>query len=181
MPDTKTIEQGPARELERAEREVEEVLERIKAGDEKVKPEDLESADSRLRFARARLEGAERRQAEEAERKRLQNLRAVKERVAKELDPAPIHKLREKAAVALDAYIAACVSHNARLDEIAHLLLGLEPLPKDWAVRDGSDGVSLTAAGQDVWRLRPMVEVSAIAHEKLRAHLPGYIDLEQPY
>ena len=63
---TETREQAAAREQELAQRGVEEVLERIKDADERVEPEDLEEAESRVRFAKARIEGLERRKEEEA-------------------------------------------------------------------------------------------------------------------
>ena len=69
-----------------------------------------------------------------------------------------------------------------RLDEIVSELPTLEPLPEKWTVEEGSSGASLTVGERRAKRIRPMVEVSQMAHEKLREHIPrGYIDLEQPY
>ncbi len=177
-----TTTKTPAAELEQAQQEVEEVLEQIKAGDPKVKPEDLEDAERRVRFARARVEGEERRREEEAERQRLQRLAKLEEKAVVELDPAPLRKARAEAEKALSEYIAACVAYNARLDEIVSELPALEPLPEEWTVEEGSSGTSLTVGERRAKRIRPMVEVSQIAHEELREHIPrGYIDLEQPY
>src|SRR5215203_7238591 len=75
-----TREQAATRDLERAQRGVEEVLERIKDADERVGPEDLEAAESRVRFAKARLEGLERKKQEEAEQARRDRIEALKER-----------------------------------------------------------------------------------------------------
>jgi hypothetical protein len=171
----------PARELERAERGVAEVLERIKAGDPKVKPEDLEAAESRVRFARALVEGEERRREEEAERERLERVRAVVERAASELDPAPVEKLGAAAREALSAYVAACVAHNARVEEISSELDLLGPLPEGVEVDHSfSSGPRVTTGGRTVPSVRPMVKVSTMAHEVLREHIRGYIDLERP-
>ena len=84
-----TTTKTPAAELEQAQQEVEEVLERIKAGDPKVKPEDLEDAERRARFAGARVEGEERRREEEAERQRLQRLEELQKQVVREARPRP--------------------------------------------------------------------------------------------
>jgi predicted nucleic acid-binding protein len=179
---TKTREQSAVQDLERAEREVREVLERIKDGDRKVGPEDLERAERRARFAGARLSGEERRREEEAERARLGRLEELRERTLSELDPAPLEKRKEAAEKALDAYIAACVEHNGKLDRIAGELAGLEPLSEGLGVRHGSDGANLSLKGRDVRRVRPIVEVAGMARDALRAHLRGgYIDLERPY
>lgn len=175
-------ERDAARELEQAQREVQEVLDRITDGDKEVGPEDLEAAERNVRFAHARLEGEERRREEEAERGRLRRLEELRERALSELDPEPILKARERARKALDAYIAACVEHNAKLDEIAGELSSLEPLPEGWSVHHGSDGASLSAGGHSMRQTRPMVAVSEMARDTLRAHLRGgYIDLERPY
>src|SRR5215204_4384691 len=99
---TETREQAAARDLERAQRGVEEVLERIKDADELVGPEDLEKAQSRVRFAKARIEGLERKNQEEAERARRDRIGPLTER-ALALDPAHMRKLEEKARKALDA------------------------------------------------------------------------------
>lgn len=172
MANTKTKEQNVAVELEWAQRNAEDVLQRIRAGDEKVGPEDLEAAERHVWFVRARLEGEE----------RLQRLQELEERAIKELDPNPVRKAREEAEKAHSAYVKACVEYNARLAEIVSELPALEPLPEGWAVEDTSAGANLTAGGHHARRIRPMVEVSRIAHEQLRKHIPrGYIDLEQPY
>jgi hypothetical protein len=83
---TETREQAAAWDLEQAQRGVEEVLERIKDADKQVGPEDLEAAESRVRFAKARLDGLERKKQEEAEQARRDRIGALKER-ALTLDP----------------------------------------------------------------------------------------------
>jgi hypothetical protein len=178
---TKTTGQDAAQELEQARRGVQDLLDRIKDGDEKVGPEDLEKAESRVRFARARLEGEERRREEEAERERLRRIEQLQERAAKELDPAPIRKLREKAEEAMSAYVAACVKHDDSVHEIGHELATLGPLPDD--VRTDPAGTMLRrAAGREVNLIRPMVQVSDIARSAYRRHVErGYVDLEKPY
>src|SRR5215203_7341222 len=101
---TETRKQAAARDLEQAQRGVEEILERIKDADEGVGPEDLEEAQSRVRFAKARLEGLERKKQEEAEQARRDRIEALRER-ALALDPAHMRKLEEKAIKALDAIV----------------------------------------------------------------------------
>ncbi len=167
-------------DLERAERAVEEVLDRIKGGDRKVGPDDLEAAESRVRFARARLEGEERRREEEAENARLERLEELKERANKELDPEPMRKLRKKAEAAVSAYVAACEAHNRTVDEIAGELSNLEPLPDGWSLYAGSSGRTFTAAGRSVRPIHTISEVSRIAYEMLRKHIPrGFIDFDR--
>jgi hypothetical protein len=182
MSETGTKAQTAEQALEQAERGVEEVLERIKDGDEEVGPEDLEAAESRVRFARARIEGEERRRIEEAERERLERIDALKER-ALALDPKALRKLEEAARKALSAYVASCVAHNVKVEEIAGELELLGPLPEGFGVDwSSSSGPSVTAGGRRSATIRPMVNVAAMAREALREHIPhGFIDLEQPY
>jgi hypothetical protein len=177
---TKTTEQDAAAELEQAEQGVREILDRIKDGDKKVGPEDLEKAESRVRFARARLEGEERRREEEAERERLQRLEELKERAAKEFGPETVQGLREKAEKALSAYVAACVAHNTAIEEVADELSILGPLPAGWRIEHGSAGRTFSAGGHSVFHIRPTNEVSRIAYDALREHIPhGAIELLQ--
>lgn len=177
---TKAKEQTAAAELERAERGVQEVLERIKDADENVGPEDLEAAESRVRFARARIEGEERRREEEAEKARIARIDALKER-ALALDPGALRKLEEKARKALDAYVAAAAAYKAALDEIGSELQTLEPLPDDTALAMDANGCSLRVGSEHRPAERPITVCASAAREALRAHIPrGFIDLESP-
>jgi hypothetical protein len=149
-----------------------------------VKPEDLQRAESRVRFAEARLEAVRRIEEEEAERERLGRVEALGRHAVSELDPEPIRELAEAARGALSAYVAACVARNATLEEIARKLEGLGPLPDGYAVdRTRLIGPRLLVAGDfEAGWLRPMVDVSGMAREALRKHIPhGYIDLNSPY
>lgn len=178
---TKT--QNAAEELEQAQQGVQEVLDRIKDGDKKVGPDDLETAERRVRLAKARLEGEERRKAEEAERERQRRLEELKERAASELDLGPIEDLRKAAAEALSTYAGALVAREASIDGIAGDLFdlsGLGPLPEGWSVDSRTSGRSFAIDGHPPQRVRPITEVSRIAYESLREHIPyGFIDLEK--
>ncbi len=177
---TDTREQEAARDLERAEQGVREVLERIKDADEKIGPEDLEAAESRVRFARARIEGEKRRQAEEAERARLARIDALKQR-ALALDPGALRKLEGKARRALDAYAAAATAYKADLNEIGSELHTLEPLPDDLDLAIGANGHSLRIGSEHRPTERPITVCASAAKEALRTHIPrGFIDLERP-
>jgi hypothetical protein len=179
---TETKGRTAAEELERAEQEAREILERVRAGDKRTGPEDLEAAERRVRFARARLEGEERRNAEEAERERLGRIEEIGKRAASELDPEPLRKLGQKAERALSAYVGACVTRNVRLEEIASELEALAPLPRGVVVdRSRSAGARISAGGREASPVRPVAEVSSMAHAALREHIPrGFIDLESP-
>ncbi len=175
-----TKEQTAAAELRQAEQDVEKLLERIKNGDRKVGPEDLEAAERRVRFAQVRLEGEERRKEEEAEKARIDHIETLKER-ALALNRRSIRKLEEKARKALDAYVAAAVAYTAELNDIAQELASLEPLPRDLTLTLGADGHSLTVGSEHRAPERSIVVCSSMAKEVLRAHIPrGFIDLERP-
>lgn len=181
---TRTAEQNAERstaeELEAAEQGVQEVLDRIKDGDKQVGPEDLEAAESRVRFARARLEGEERRRVEEAERARTDRIDALKER-ALALDPKAIRKLEEKARKALDAYVAAATSYKSELDTVASELLALEPLPDDLTITPGGSGHSLSVGSERRPPEHPITVTTGIAKDVLKTHITrGFIDLERP-
>jgi hypothetical protein len=180
----KIQEHSAGEELAQAEQKVEEVLDRIKDGDPKATPKVLEDAERRVRFARARVEGEESRQAEEAERERLQRIEELRERAIKDLDLEAVQKARQKArqkaAKALDGYIVAIAESNARIAEIATELDGLAPLPDDVSTGSGSYGSTLSVAGRDYRPQREVVLVADLAREQLRGHVRGIIDLEEP-
>ena len=178
---TETKGRTAAEELERAEQGVREVLERIKDADEKIGPEDLEAAESRVRFARARIEGEKRRREEEAQRARLAHIGALKKR-ALALDPGALRKLEEKARKALDAYVAAATAYKAAdLSEICPELHTLEPLPDGLALALSPNGHSLRIGSEHRPTERPITVCASAASETLRAHIPrGFIDLERP-
>jgi len=177
---TKAREQTAAAELEQAEQRVREVLERFKDADENVGPEDLEKAESRVRFARARIEGEERRREEGTEKARTDRIDGLKRR-ALALDPGALRKLEEKARRALDAYVAAAVAYKADLNEITSELHTLEPLPDDKALAIGANGHSLRVGSEHHPTERPMTVCASAAKEALRTHIPrGFIDLESP-
>jgi chromosome segregation ATPase len=180
---TKAKEQDAATELEQAEQGVEEVLERIKDLDPKVKPGDLEAAEGRVRFAQARLEGEERRREEEAERERLRRFEEIKKQASAELDLSAIEDLKKAAAEALDAYVGAVVAREARLDELAQELARAgSSLPNDLRMDARSSGLYVTVDGRDIPRKRPASEVSRIAYDALRRHIPyGAIDFDRFY
>jgi hypothetical protein len=180
MSETTTQKQDAATELEIAERGVQEILDRIKDGDEQVGPEDLEAAESRVRFARARLEGEERRREEEAEKARTEHIDALRQR-ALALDKGHLRKLEEKARKALDAYVAAAVAYRTELNEVVQELSGFGSLPGDIDIVLGAEGHSLSVGSEHRPRELPITVCSRIAYDVLRAHLPrGHINLERP-
>jgi hypothetical protein len=177
---TKAPEQDATRELEQAQRGVQEVLDRIKDGDEQVGPEDLEAAESRVRFARARLEGEERRKEEEAERARTDRIEALRER-ALALDIGHVRKLEGKARKALDTYVAAAVAYRNELNEVVQELHGLGPLPDDLSITLAPNGYSLQAGPEHRPTEWPMSVCASMAKDGLKTHIPrGAIDLERP-
>ena len=167
-------------ELEAAQAELAAVVGRIANGE--ASEEDLEAAERRVRFCEARLEGARRREAEEAEQERLRALESLAGRTRTQVESVDVEKARRAFSAALERYVEACVAHNAALDEAADELLAAEDLPEGCGVAMGSDGYSPTLGGRTYRRIRPMVSVAGMAHEALRRHIPhGYIDLERPY
>ena len=168
---TETREQAAARDLEQAQRGVEEVLERIKDADERVGPEDLEKAQSRVRFAKAQLEGLERRKEEEAEQARRDRIEALTER-ALALEPAHMRKLEEKARKALDAYVAAGAAYRVELNAIVGELSTLGPLPDGLEIDLNGAGYGMTVGSDRRSTERPNYVCARMAHEVLQAHLP---------
>lgn len=166
-----TREQAATRDLERAQRGVEEVLERIKDADERVGPEDLEAAESRVRFAKARLEGLERKKQEEAEQARRDRIEALKER-ALALDPAHMRKLEEKARKALDANVAAGAAYRKELTAIVWELSTLGPMPDGLEIDLTPDNYGMTVGSERRSTERPNYVCARMAHEVLQAHLP---------
>jgi hypothetical protein len=168
---TETREQAASRDLERAERGVEEVLERIKDADERVGPEDLEAAESRVRFAKARLDGLERKKQEEAEQARRDRIEALKER-ALALDPGGLRKLEEKARKALDAYVAAGAAYRKELTATVYELSTLGPMPDGLELDLTPDNYGMTAGSERRAAERPNYVCARMTYEVLKAHLP---------
>jgi hypothetical protein len=168
---TQTREQAAARDLEQAQRGVEEVLERIKDADDGVGPEDLEAAESRVRFAEARIEGLERKKKEEAERARRDRIEALKDR-ALALDPDALRKLEEKARKALDAYVAPAAAYRKELTAIVWELSTLGPMPDGLEIDPTPDNYGMTVGSDRRPTERPNYVCARMMHEVLKAHLP---------
>src|SRR5215208_8138093 len=151
---TETREQAAARDLEQAQRGVEEVLERIKDADKRVGPEDLEEAESRVRFAKARIEGLERKKQEEAEQARRDRIEALTERVLA-LDPGALRKLEEKARKALDAYVAPAAAYRKEINAIVLELSMLGPLPDGLEISLDGSGYEMTVGSEQRLREQP--------------------------
>ena len=169
---TETREQAAARDLEQAQRGIEEVLERIKDADERVGPEDLEEAQSRVRFAKARLEGLERKKQEEAEQARRDCIGALRER-ALALDPVHVRKLEEKARKVLDAYVAVGAAYRKELNAIVGELSTLGPLPEGLEIDLNGDGYGMSVGSERRSTERPVVVCARMAHEALQTRQPG--------
>lgn len=175
-----TSAEQAAKDLEAAQDELAAVVQRVANGE--ATEEDLEAAERRVRFCEARMRGVRRREAEEAEEGRLRALGELAEHTRQGVEGAGVEKARKAAEKALDRYVAACMAHNANLDEAVDELLSQKELPEGYGVAMGSDGHSPTLGGRTYRRVRPMVSVAGMAHEALRRHIPhGYIDLERPY
>jgi len=165
-----------AAELEEARAELEGVVEKIAGG--RATERDLEAAERRVRFCEARLEGARRREAEEAEEERLEALQALAGRTQERVKAAGVQKARKAAQKALEAYVAACMAHNEAVDEAAGAFLSQRDLPRGYAVEQGSDGHSIVLGSKSIRRVRPMVEVRDMGLEVLGRHLRGgYVSL----
>jgi hypothetical protein len=168
--------EGAAAELETARTELEGVVEKIAGG--RATERDLEAAERRVRFCEARLEGARRREVEEAEEERLKALEDLAQRTGERLAAVDVEKRRKAAEKALDAYVAACMAHNEAIDQAVDELLSQEELPQGFAVREGRDGHGVAVGGKEIRRLRPMVEVREMGLEVLGRHWRrGYISL----
>ena len=168
---TETREQAASRDLEQAQRGVEEVLERIKDADEGVGPEDLEAAESRVRFAKARLDGLERKKQEEAEQARRDRIGALTER-ALALDPGGLRKLEEKARKATDAYVAAGAAYRKELTAIVWELSTLGPMPDGLEIDLTPDNYGMAVGSDRRSTERPNYVCARMLHEVLQAHLP---------
>jgi len=124
------------------------------------------------------LEGARRREAEEAEEERLRALEALAGRTQERVKAAGVQKARKAAQKALEAYVAACMAHNEAVDEAAGAFLSERDLPRGYAVDMGGDGHSVVVGSGSIRRTRPMVEVRDMGLEVLGRHLRGgYISL----
>jgi hypothetical protein len=168
---TETREQAAVRDLQQAQRGVEEVLERIKDADKRVGPQDLEAAESRVRFAEARLEGLERKKREEAEQARRDRIEALTDR-ALALDPGALRKLEEKARKALDAYVAPAAAYRKELTAIVWELYTLGPMPEGLEIDLTPDNYGMAAGSDRRPPERPNYVCARMVHEILKAHLP---------
>jgi len=162
--------------LEDARASLEAVVEKIARGE--ATEQDLEAAERRVRFCEIRLEGARRREAEEAEEERLRAIEAVGGRTKERVKAASVEKARKAAQRALERYVAACMAHNESVDEAAGELLSYQNLPEGYAVDMSGDGHSVVLGSESIRRVRPMVEVRDMGLEVLGRHLQrGYISL----
>src|SRR5215212_1266469 len=165
-----------ATNLQDARSNLEAVVEKIATGE--VTEQDLEAAERRVRFCEIRLEGALRREAEEAEEDRLRGLEDLAEHTQERVKTANVQKARKAAQRALERYVEACIAHNEAVDEAAGELLLQHDLPQGYAVDMGGDGHSVVLGTESIRRLRPMVEVRDMGLAVLGRHLQGgYISL----
>ena len=152
---------------------VAEVEERLRAGDPTLGPDDLARAEAAERFARLKAEAQQRADAERVEAERLARVAEVKAGLPDRLDPAKLERARQKLAAAIEAWVAACVAHDAAWAEAYYELEGL-------AARGPAPGVALNANGPGTmavdgttYRRTPMqraiVEATTAA---MRVHLP---------
>ena len=165
-----------ADDLQAARTALEGVVEEIGRG--RSTERDLEDAERRVRFCEARLEGARRLEAEDAEEERLASFADVAERTQERVKAAGVQKARKATERALEAYVAAAVAHNEAIDEAAGVFLSQADLPHGYAVDMGGDGHSIVVGLRSIRRVRPMVEVRDMGLEVLGRHLRGgYISL----
>lgn len=131
---------------------------------------ELEAAEARARFARARIEGLKRRK-EEAEQARRDRIEALKER-ALALDPGAVRKLEEKARKALDAYVEVADAYGTELNGIVQELSALGPLPEDLELDTSPDRHGLVAGPERRAPINPIAVCTVLAYEVLRTHMP---------
>jgi len=165
-----------ATNLQDARSSLEAVVEKIATGE--ATEQDLEAAERRVRFCEVRLEGALRREAEEAEEERLRHLEDLAGRTRERVKTAGVEKVRNAVQRALERYVAACMAHNEAVDEAAAEFLLQHDLPQGYAVDMSGDGHSIVLDSESIRRTRPMVEVRDMGLEVLGRHLQGgYISL----
>jgi len=165
-----------AADLEAARANLDAVEEEIGRGG--ATERDLEAAERRVRFCEARLEGPRRREAEEAEEERMHGLEELAGRTRGRVQAAGVEKVRKVAERALERYVAACMEHNAAVDEAAGELATMRALPPGYALDMGGDGHSVVFGSESIRRVRTMVAVRDMGLEVLGRHLRGgYISL----
>src|SRR5215218_10939581 len=165
-----------AADLEAARANLDAVVEEIGRGG--ATERDLEAAERRVRFCEARLEGARRREAEEAEEERLRAIEDLAGRTKERVEAAGVQKARRGAERALERCVSACMAHNEAVDEAVGQLLSQQDLPQGYGVDMGRDGHSVVLGTESIRRVRPMVEVRDMGLEVLGRHLRGgYISL----
>ena len=163
-------------DLEDARASLEAVLEKITEG--QATEQDLEAAERRIRFCEIRLEGARRREAEEAEEEHLRAIEDLAERTRERVKAAGVEKARKAAERAVERYVAACMAHNEATDEAAVELLSHQNLPEGYAVDMSGDGHSVVLGSSSIRRVRPMIGVRDMGLAILGRHLRGgYISL----
>jgi len=163
-------------DLEDARASLEAVLEKITEG--QATEQDLEVAERRVRFCEARLEGARRREAEEAEEERLRAIEDLAGRNKERVEAAGVQKARRGAERALERYVSACMAHNEAVDETVGELLSQQDLLQGYGVDMGRDGHSVVLGTESITRVRPMIGVRDMGLAVLGRHLRGgYISL----
>ena len=152
------------------------VVEKIATGE--ATEQNLEAAERRIRFCEIRLEGARRREAEEAEEEHLRAIEDLAERTRERVKAAGVEKARKAAERAVERYVAACMAHNEATDEAAVELLSHQNLPEGYAVDMSGDGHSVVLGSSSIRRVRPMIGVRDMGLAILGRHLRGgYISL----
>jgi len=164
-----SILEKTSHELEAARAALEDVLEEVSRG--RGTEQDLETAQTRVKFWEVRLEGAHRQVAEEAEQERTDRINALKER-ALALDEGTVKKLEEKARKALDAYVAAALAHRTELAEIVQELSELGELPEGLELDMQPTGYGMVVGSERRAPVDPMAGCIVMAYDVLRTHMP---------
>ncbi len=154
---------------------------RLAAGDSTITPAAFEKAESAVRFAQARLRGAERQAEAQAEAARLQRIEQLREELTTTLDPAPVEQARQAMETAIEQFVAACRAYDDRCADADDALAdpSLAPLPRD--LGKGDQPGHLRVGGQEYRRARPQMGIHRAGMAAITRYYPRHqVNLGNP-
>lgn len=122
-----TTQLDPTAELDAAQSALTDVRSRIGSNDPTVTVEDLNRAESAVRFARMRIDAAVDVAAQEREQARLDRIGAIRAELPAIFDTAALDKARAKVEAAVDAYCREARALEVRVSDVYSELTGLQP------------------------------------------------------
>lgn len=137
------------READEAQASVADLEARYVEGED-IKPEDVEAAEQRSRWAQLKAKRVRRQAEKDAERERVKALRAFKEQIADQLSPdheQAIADAYRKALTAVGELIEAADQRNDVLHQVHRRALGSEGVRKGgefWKSFDGLNGLAVS-------------------------------------